>query len=143
MPLLNQIIDGVPWKLVWKNWVKLCKSLFLVSRGVPRQTIFTYSEGQNGLVRVRHTNLLNSWLSWSFYNHTCTFSPLPLSTHYINKGIYIYIKCMYYTGITPTNGNTECYYKITRRPHQGIRNKDDTDIKLYRLIVNGREEINV
>ena len=33
------------------------KSLFLVCRGAPRQTIFTYSEGQNGLPRARHTNL--------------------------------------------------------------------------------------
>ena len=41
--------------------------LFLVSRGAPRQTIFTYSDGQNGLVRARHTNLsgLASENMWS------------------------------------------------------------------------------
>ena len=43
------------------------KSLVMVSRGAPRQTIFTYSQGQNGLVRARHRNLsaLASENMWS------------------------------------------------------------------------------
>ena len=52
--------------------------------------------------------------------------------HTLSKDyIYTLNVCATQEGITPQD-------KITRRPHQGIRGKDDTDIKLYLLIVNGR-----